>query len=391
MAVKDNPKIYFWASFFGSISFLVPVLTLFYLHRGLTLSDILILFVIDVVFSLIFEVPTGTFADKYGHKASLIVSQLIFILSIVLLIFAFDKWMFYLIAALVGISTTFHSGVKDALIYESLEEIGKKHTMSKVWGKIMSAPQIALAIAVIFGAYIAKDLTEMQFIIVIVLGIVFSLVKLGLLFKLTTPKSHELSRLIHPYEHLKEGFRFIRKSPYFLMAIGQMFIYIPFWAFREMAQPFLTNAGVAVMWFGLIYALSYLFVYFVLNKIEWFENKFKTKTLIYSIAILNLVAFLAAAFLGNILIVALIVFVALFVLRRLRTPIMTQVANDYITKSRSTVLSLFSGLDSLFDIMIIGTLAGLATISLPIVFIGCAVFILIGLFFPVRLASEVKS
>ena len=147
MSVKNNPKIYFWAQLFGSVSFIAPVLALFFLHRGLLLSDILVLFVIDVVFSLIFEIPTGTVADRFGYKISLIISQVLLIASMVIWIFAFDKYMFYAAAAIAGISCTFHSGVKSALIYESLKENGKEKTMSKVWGKIMSAPQIALAMA----------------------------------------------------------------------------------------------------------------------------------------------------------------------------------------------------------------------------------------------------
>ena len=392
ISVKNNPKIFFWAQFFGSISFITPVLSLFYLHRGLTLSDILLLFVIDVVFSLIFEVPTGTIADKYGHKISLIISQILLIFSITLWIFAFEKYMFYIAAALAGISCTFHSGVKDALIYESLKESGKEKTMSKVWGKIVSAPQIALALAVIFGAYFAKDLQESQFVFIIILGLFFSLIKLILLFFLKNPKSHELSRQINPFAHLKEAYNFIKKTPtLFWMTIGQMLIYIPFWSFKEIAQPFLTNAGLAVFWIGILYAITYGLIFVILNKVEWIEKRISTKKLIYLFAFSNLLAYMVAYIWGNFLFVVILVFISLFLLRNLRTPIFAQIFNDYITsKSRSTILSLFSGLDSLFDILIIGILSGLASYGLYFVFLGCAISVFIGLLFPIKLASEIE-
>jgi len=265
--------------------------------------------------------------------------------------------------------------------------------MSKVWGKIVSAPQIALALAVIFGAYLAKDLQETQFVFIIILGLLFALVKLFLLFFLKNPKSHELSRQLNPYTHLKEACQFIKKTPVLLwMTIGQMCIYIPFWSFHEIAQPFLTNTGLEVFWIGILYAVTYGLVFIILNKIEWIEKNITTKKLIYLIALFNLAAYLVAYTLGNLMIVAGLVFISLFLLRSLRTPIFAQIFNDYITtKSRSTILSLLSGLDSLFDIFIIGILSGLATQSLEIVFLGCAIFVFVGMLFPVKLITETKK
>lgn len=130
----------------------------------------------------------------------------------------------------------------------------------------------------------------------------------------------------------------------------------------------------------------------MLNKVEWIEKRISIKKLIYLIAIFNLLTYLAGAIFGNILIVAALVFVSLFLLRSLRSPFFSQIFNDYITtRSRSTILSLFSGLDSVFDILIIGILSRLAGISLTYVLIGCAIFVFIGLLFPIKLSSEIKK
>ena len=65
-----NIRVLFWISFFGTISFLQPVLTLFYFERGLTSSDILIVLMFWSGAVLIGEVPTGIFADRFGAKYS---------------------------------------------------------------------------------------------------------------------------------------------------------------------------------------------------------------------------------------------------------------------------------------------------------------------------------
>jgi MFS family permease len=160
MTVKDNHKIFFWASLFGSVNFLGPVITLFYLHRGLQYSDLLVMLTCIVVSMFIFEVPTGAFADKYGPKASFIIGQVLSIINGIILIFAFNRWTFYAISVLTGLAITFFSGSDESFIYESLKESKKEKDMSKVWGKIVSTSQIAGIFTILIGAVIAKDLLE---------------------------------------------------------------------------------------------------------------------------------------------------------------------------------------------------------------------------------------
>lgn len=104
MAVKDNPKIFFWASLVGSVSFLGPVTSLFYLHRGLEYSDFLVMLIFIVVSMFVFEVPTGAFADKYGPKASFITGQTLSIIILAIMIFADNRIYFYLISVLTGLA-----------------------------------------------------------------------------------------------------------------------------------------------------------------------------------------------------------------------------------------------------------------------------------------------
>ena len=122
ISIHNNPKIYFWAKLLGSISLLTPVMSLFYLHRGLVYSDFFILLLIIFITMFLFEVPTGAFADKYGPKASMIFGQSLAIISAILLIFANTKFEFYLISFLTGIVITFFSGCDEAFIYDSLKE-----------------------------------------------------------------------------------------------------------------------------------------------------------------------------------------------------------------------------------------------------------------------------
>tara|TARA_Y100000310_G_C20691075_1_gene822242 strand:+ start:1716 stop:2906 length:1191 start_codon:yes stop_codon:yes gene_type:complete len=392
-SVKNNPRIYYWAQLIGAISFITPVLTLFYLHRGLTLQDVLILFIISVVFSFIFEIPTGAFADRYGHKTSLIVSQILLIFSMAIWIFAFENILFYIAAAIAGISKTFHSGTKDALIYESLKEIKKENSFGKVWSKIQSATMIPAIFSVIIGAYIARDLLEYQFVMIIIAGLIFAFIKLLLLFKLSTPKSHYEHISHSPFQHLKNGITFLKNTPsLLLLLIGAMFIIIPYFAFLEYAQLYLTNAGVAVAWLGIIYAADKLISVFILHNVEYFESLINPGTALRFTGIVICILYFIAASFPNYAFVGILVFLSFSVTNSIRKGFWYQVKNDYVpSKSRATTLSLLSGMDSLFSIVIIGTLAYVVNFGISVVFYVSAAFVFLGLFFPIKLHHEIRK
>jgi MFS family permease len=112
-----NSRILFWINFFGTISFIKPVVTLFYFERGINETELVFIIMCWSGAVLIGEVPTGFFADRYGAKRSFLMGSFIKLISIILLIFATEPWMFFLVSALNGLSVTFFSGADEALLY----------------------------------------------------------------------------------------------------------------------------------------------------------------------------------------------------------------------------------------------------------------------------------
>jgi MFS family permease len=132
---RHNARQLFWATLFGSVSFLEPVLVLFYFARGLGAGSIFALLLCFSLSVFVFELPTGAFADKFGPKASFLTGTVVSIAAKSLLLFAFVPWLFYLSRVLDGFAATFFSGADETLIYESLKEGGQQERMSAVWGK----------------------------------------------------------------------------------------------------------------------------------------------------------------------------------------------------------------------------------------------------------------
>ncbi|PGZ96158.1 MFS transporter [Bacillus pseudomycoides] len=387
---SHNIEILFWVQFFGTISFLQPVMTLFYMERGLTAANIFIVLMCWSGAVLVGELPTGIFADRFGAKLSFLTGSIIKTFSISILLFADNLWLFCLYSLLNGFSVTFFSGADEALIYESLKETNEHHLMDKAMGKIQSAGFISMLIAVIFGSYFAKDLREEQFTLLIVLGILFHLIELVLLFFIKSPKKLSSYRE-ESFSQVIEGIKVIRKAPQLLvMFLNVSLVFIPASAvYDTFNQPLFTNAGLPVFAIGIMYALAAILGYFSSISIGWLTSKFSRIALMNVTGGLAVGGLLLSTFYGNTLWVVLGAFFILRFVRAIRYPIYSQLSNDIIPSHvRATTISLLSILDSILDLVIFGTLSFLAVNELPFVFAGCACIACIGTILPIKNVKE---
>ncbi|MGG3521224.1 MFS transporter [Bacillus pseudomycoides] len=390
---NHNISILFWVHFFGTISFLQAVMTLFYVERGLTPSNIFIVLMCWSGAVLIGEVPAGIFADRFSLKLSFITGACIKIISISILFFADNIWLFCLYSLLNGLSVTFFSGADEALIYESLKETNEQHLMDKAMGKIQSASFISMLIAVIFGSYFAKDLKEEQFFILITLGLLFHFVELILLLFIKNP-AVEFEYNESAYSQVIEGIQVIRRAPQLLiMFLNISLVFIPASAvFDNYDQLLLKNAGVPVFAIGILYAVAAIGGYFASISIGWLTRKFSRIFLLNLSGALAVCGLLLVACFGNTLWSVLGAFIILRFVRAIRYPIYSQLSNDIIPSHvRATTISLLSVLDSVLDLIIFGTLSILAVYGLPVMFMGCTIIALIGTCLPIKGIREVPK
>jgi hypothetical protein len=388
--VEKNLKLFFWSEFFGGISFLTPVMTLFYLHRGLGYGDLFGLLIIWVVTVFFMEVPTGAFADRFGSKISFIVGHMVFISANVLYLFAHEGWIFYVASGLSGLSFTFFSGSDQAFIYESLKQLKRENEMSKQWGRIQSARFAPAVVTILFGAYIAKDLAEQQFILLIFLGLGFNLIKFVLLSFLVPPGASESQKDKHSFAHIKKGLQNLKGNRnLMLLFTNECMVTIPTYvliADPSLAQPFFRESGLPVVFLGVVYAMDSLFSFIALNGIRWLEERLGQKRLAYVTGIAVCASFFAAVALPPSIAKALAVFFIIKISVYVRYPVFSHIKNTYIpSESRATTLSFLSMVDSFFDIVILSTLGYLTTLGIQTVFLVCGILVFIGLLFPVRI------
>lgn len=388
-----NIRVLFWISFFGTISFLQPVLTLFYFERGLTSSDILIVLMFWSGAVLLGEVPTGIFADRFGAKYSFLFGSFLKFLSITLLLFAYEPWMFFLYSFINGFSVTFFSGADEALIYDSLKESNEENRMDHAMGKIQSASFISMLIAVLFGSYLARDLADSQFTLLILLGLVFHLIELFLILSVKQPSVDSFQKE-NPFSQIKSGIRVIRQAPQLLlMFLNVTLVFIPAGAvYQYFDQPLLQDVGMPVYLIGIFYAISAILGYIASNSIGWMTARY-SRVMLMNISGLSAAAgLLISGLFGSSLWIVLGSFFLLRLVRAIRYPIYSQLSNDLIPSGvRATTISLLSIVDSGLDLVVFGVLSTIALNGYSYVLIGCAIIALVGTLLPIRPVKTEES
>ena len=124
-----------WALPFSQLHFLAPVSILIFLSKGFSLEEITIAFT-TLIFALyiVFEVPSGFFADKYGRKTSLVLAQILSICSLLLFIFA-PSFEWLLIGSVIGgLSGSLFSGADSAILYDTSLVLGKEKEYEDILG-----------------------------------------------------------------------------------------------------------------------------------------------------------------------------------------------------------------------------------------------------------------
>lgn len=89
--------------------------------RGYSLVEIGIAETVFHITSLIFEIPSGVFADVFGRKKMLIVSTVMRMIGNVIMIASDNLFMVCMSIAFMALSYNFSSGSGDALAYDSLK------------------------------------------------------------------------------------------------------------------------------------------------------------------------------------------------------------------------------------------------------------------------------
>jgi MFS family permease len=160
---RRNIKVNYLYFFLLSLNITQGFWMIYLASKGMSLVLLGILEGMFHVTSFIMETPTGAIADLFGRKFSRILGRFFIAAYTLLMLFGDSFPIFFLAFMLCAIGWNLESGAGDALVYDSLMEIGEENNYMKVNGRIEMTYQGAQAAGLAIGGLIAAISYELLF------------------------------------------------------------------------------------------------------------------------------------------------------------------------------------------------------------------------------------
>jgi MFS family permease len=383
--LEKNFNLIFWSQAFSTVRMFSVVSTLFFLHRGLNLSQIFYLSIVWASINLLFEIPSSYLADKWGRKKTLILGALLNILSWIILIFARNIYVFIIAFVFSSLQYACFSGTTDALIYDSNKELGKEKNSLKKLGNLYSARHSFKIIGPIIAVLIAKNLTEPQFISILILDLLAVTTALIIITKITEA-NHYMDLEKQEAGVIKDAWQLIKKDWQLIKAIlSRIIIFAAIFIIWRFHQKFFLDIGLPIIALGIAFACVNLSAFLFHQNIIKFIH---SENLIKRINTLNyLVVFFLSTFVISIFIFPnkywlLILFALTLISEVIRWPLYSELYNKKsFSFNRATTLSLSNFLKSILDIPLIFTASILIGINIIYPFIFSLVLVIIVIIF----------
>jgi len=318
--------------------------------KGMSLTQLGLLEMIFHITSFLMEVPTGAVADIFGRRISRILGRVLSLVSVVILLAA-DCFLWFAISfVFTALSFNLESGAGDALIYDSLKEIGEEDMYMKISGSKEVFYQAAGVVSFLVGGYMATKSYNIAFAITIIIGAAAVLQSFS--FKEPTigrNKEEQKGRNIF-LNQLKESLRVVKNNPRIVSLIVFTEIILTFCTcIFFYLQNFLKGEGYSEAIIGVVYAASFVAAALTASWVHRIVRVIKEQ------GILLIIPFVTVACLWGI---ALSPYhFIFFILLTITEEIVYIAMSDYINKmipseNRATILSFSSMIFSFFMITV---------------------------------------
>jgi len=246
--IERNLKLIEFIQITQSMVFVASVLVPYFQFRGLELSQILMLQSVFAIVSVLFELPSGYFSDKLGRKKTLNIAY--FALSIAVFIFyngsSFAILAFAEVVFAFGYSLV--SGTVSALLYESLDELGRVGEYSKIFGSNNHKVLITIAISSIVGGLVAHFVSLSATVALTMFAFAVSFILSLFLVEVKEITKRGIRDDIKEFKATLSNKEIIKIATFISMIFA--FNQVAFWYY----QPYFKAVGVDILYFGFIFA-----------------------------------------------------------------------------------------------------------------------------------------
>jgi len=290
-SVARNPRLLFWGRAFVEVKALTAVIVLFYLHREVTLEQVYYLSIFWTIGLVIFEIPSGYLADKIGRQRTLVLAAASYMVFQTVQFFAHGFSQFIVVFGLMSFSFALFSGTEEAMLYESLKELGRENEMTRRNSIQQSAQTVFKMGMAIAGGLIARELLEYQFRILIIINITMAVGSLVIFTLLAEPR-HRKSLALNPIEAFRASYHTIRLDPWLLKAsLNKIVIFLAVFISWRVFQPVLKEGGFSVVMIGVFDAISFALIFSGQRYIGQIAKRVGTARVLFTTTIVVIVGF----------------------------------------------------------------------------------------------------
>ncbi|NOQ24940.1 MAG: MFS transporter [Bacteroidales bacterium] len=158
-------KIAKWFMLF--MPFMIP----FYEDNGLTYSQIAILKAIYSISIVVLEIPSGYLADVLGRKKTLIIGTILGFIGFFTYSISYGLIGFIIAEIILGFGQSLISGADSAILYDTLDDLGKKDEYTKYEGRVISIGNLSETLAGIAGGILVG--ISLRFPYIVQTGVAF--------------------------------------------------------------------------------------------------------------------------------------------------------------------------------------------------------------------------
>lgn len=184
-----------------NLVFLLPIILPFYKNQiGLTFHDFLIGESVFAAGMIVFDVPTGWIADRFGRKYTMTAGAAWYVVCLYLLMSATTFWETILAQGAIALAICLISGANSAFLYDTLLSAGREGEYRKHESRRFALQLYGCAAACVAGAYLytiapkLPFLFEMGFMAAGVLTTLF----------MTEPERHKHITPHHPLRDMRD-------------------------------------------------------------------------------------------------------------------------------------------------------------------------------------------
>ncbi len=347
---------------------------LYLAYKGLSLFEIGIMEAIFHVTSFTMEVPTGAVADLLGRKTSRILGRVMGVIGTGMMLMSQGVAGFAVSFMFSALSYNLESGAGEALVFDTMKELGTDQEYMKIKGRIEVVFHITSALSLPIGGYLATIDYRLVYQWMIVLGILSVVSALTFVepnIGRVPIKENPMLTFVH---QLRDSFKIIVSSRQlsFLIIMTESFAVFVTTTFFYIQNYMLMN-GNSEFHIGIILAVGSGFSALAAATAYKFEEKFGYKKSLITLLVIGFVSLWIMSF----PLLNEVGFILLSVAEAIEFVIMSDYINRMIpSERRATVLSMQSMVFSLFMILLfplvgyVGDLYGLQRAFMMVAVIG---------------------